>query len=198
MGMPGWRGAVSNDASTGTGTPPTNRGKLTVIQRLLLNLVAALAISGMLLSSAFARTSGNLLVNGDGETGNCTADWNAVTTVPGWTVVKGSPTLLCYSIGGFTTPGSPAPGTAFIADGPYGDSGLVQTVDVRSAAKAIDRGGVTLNLSGWLGGRTIQSGRAQLTATSTTRRRDGIGARRQKRISRRISWRSGSSACPLH
>ncbi|HTD29850.1 MAG TPA: alkaline phosphatase family protein [Xanthomonadaceae bacterium] len=130
-----------------------------------MSLIAAAAISGAFMGPAFATTSGNLLVDGDGESGKCTADWSAVTTVPGWTVVQGSPALVCYSIGGFTTPSSPAPGTAFIADGPYGDSELAQTVNVSSAATAIDAGGVTFNLSGWLGGYTVYSGQAVVTAT---------------------------------
>jgi hypothetical protein len=114
---------------------------------------------------AFAYTSGNLLVDGDGEAGACTADWEAVTTVPGWSVTQGSPTLVCYSIAKFATPSSPAPGAGFIADGPYGDSELAQTVDVRSAAGAIDSSGVTYTLSGWLGGWTVYNGQAQVTAT---------------------------------
>jgi hypothetical protein len=136
-----------------------------VTKQPLIKLVSGIALSTALTTSTLAYTSGNLLVDGDGETGACTADWEAVTTVPGWSVVQGSPTLVCYSIAKFATPASPAPGSAFIADGPYGDSELVQTVDVRSAASAIDGNGATYTLSGWLGGWTSYNGQAQVTAT---------------------------------
>jgi len=103
--------------------------------------------------------SGNLLAGGDAEAGLCSNDWRAVTTVPGWTVVRGSPTLDCYSIGSFTTPGG-ARGDAFIADGPYGDSALLQSVDVGAAAAAIDNGSTMYTLSGWLGGWGAYAGQA--------------------------------------
>ncbi len=112
-----------------------------------------------------AQTSGNLIVNGGGETGVCATDWYAVKTVPGWQVLLGNPTLVCYSTGSFTTPTSPAAGKAFIADGPYGDSALMQNIDVSSAAAAIDGGGVTYNLSGWLGGYGVYGGQAVVTAS---------------------------------
>jgi hypothetical protein len=110
-------------------------------------------------TSSFAATSGNLLVGADAEAGKCTADWNAVTTAPGWSVVQGSPAVVCYSIGKFSTP-SGSGGNAFIADGPYGDSALVQDVDVSTATSAIDGGSVSYTLSGWLGGWGVYAGRA--------------------------------------
>ncbi|WP_158543187.1 alkaline phosphatase family protein [Dyella psychrodurans] len=130
-----------------------------------LGTLAAACLSGLFASSAFASDSGNLLVDGDGESGTCTTDWSAVNTVPGWTVTQGSPSIVCYSIGRFNTPGSGSGGNAFIADGPYGDSALRQNVDVSSAATAIDGGNITYNLSGWLGGYTVYNGQAVVTAT---------------------------------
>lgn len=58
----------------------------------------------------------------------CTNDWAAVTTVPGWTVTQGSPSIVCYSIQGMSNmPHMPAAGNrAFFAAGPYGDSGMAQ------------------------------------------------------------------------
>jgi Phosphoesterase family len=160
---------LSNTKANIAAAPRRDRGWLarlgTMSQSALLILIGVVAISGMSTSSAVATTSGNLLVDGDGESGKCTSDWSAVTTVPGWTVVQGNPALVCYSITSFTTPSSPAPGAAFIADGPYGDSELAQTVNVSSAATAIDAGGVTFNLSGWLGGYTIYSGQTVVNAT---------------------------------
>lgn len=127
------------------------------------------SVAGTLLfvaaSAVYAAGSGNLIVNGGGETGVCATDWSAVKTVPGWQVLLGNPTLVCYSTASFTTPSASAQGNAFIADGPYGDSALMQTVNVTSAATAIDAGGVTYNLSGWLGGYGSYAGQAVVTAT---------------------------------
>jgi hypothetical protein len=127
-------------------------------------IFAAFCLSGALASPAFAANSGNLIVDGDGESGTCTTDWSAVNTVPGWTVTQGSPSIVCYSIGSFNTPTSGSGGNAFIADGPYGDSALHQTINVSSAATSIDGGAVTYNLSGWLGGYTVYNGEAVVTA----------------------------------
>lgn len=123
--------------------------------------IALLAVA----CAAHAANSGNLIVNGGGETGLCTTDWNAVKTVPGWQVLLGNPSLICYSAASFTTPSSPAAGNAFISDGPYGDSALMQSIDVSSAAGAIDTGAVTFSLSGWLGGYGVYTGQAVVTAT---------------------------------
>ncbi|HWW08566.1 alkaline phosphatase family protein [Collimonas sp.] len=123
--------------------------------------VALLACAG----AVHATGSGNLIVNGGGETGLCATDWKAVKTVPGWQVLLGSPTLVCYSVASFTTPSSPAAGNAFIADGPYGDSALMQTINVSAAGSAIDTGTVTYSLSGWLGGYAGNAGQAVVTAT---------------------------------
>ncbi len=132
---------------------------------ILLGTLAAACLSGLFATSAVAANSGNLLVDGDGESGTCTTDWSAVNTVPGWTVTQGSPSIVCYSIGSFSTPSAGSGGSAFIADGPYGDSALRQNVNVSTAATAIDGGNVTYNLSAWLGGYTVYNGQAVVTAT---------------------------------
>ena len=115
-------------------------------------------------SFGHAAVSGNLLAGGDAEAGLCTTDWNAVTTVPGWTVVQGSPAVACYSIATFSTPAG-THGNAFIADGPYGDSALLQELDVGAAAAAIDGGATMYTLSGWLGGWGAYAGAASVTLT---------------------------------
>jgi len=120
-------------------------------------------LTTLLCASAYAASSGNLIVGADAEAGKCTGDWNAVTTVPGWTVAQGSPSVVCYSIASFATPSTPARGNAFIADGPYGDSVLMQLVDVSSAGTAIDSGSTTFTLSGWLGGWGVYAGQASVT-----------------------------------
>lgn len=109
-------------------------------------------------------TGGNLIVNGNAESSTCTTDWHAVTTIPGWTVTKGSPSVLCYTIGSFATPSQGEGGKAFLADGPYGDSSIAQMVDVSTAAVQIDGGKVTYTLSGWLGGWGTLTGDAKVTA----------------------------------
>ncbi|OIK29435.1 alkaline phosphatase family protein [Streptomyces malaysiense] len=107
-----------------------------------------------------AVSSGNLIVNGDAEAGGfCTGDWSAATTVPGWTVQSGGINVMCRSVASFGYPSDGnTPGKAFFAPGNFGDGSMSQTVDVSSAASAIDGGGVHYDLSGWLGGWTVHGG----------------------------------------
>lgn len=125
---------------------------------------ALCAIGGLPAVPALAASSGNLIVGGDGESATCTTDWSAATTVPGWSVIEGSPSVVCYSIGTFATPSGAAAGGAFLAEGPYGSSALQQTVNVASASSAIDTGTVSFALSGWLGGYSNNNGQAVVTA----------------------------------
>jgi hypothetical protein len=127
----------------------------------VLALIGALVVAAP--AATAATTSGNLIVNGNAEAGYCTKDWTAATTMPGWTVVSGSPDVICYTAGSFSYPSSPAPGTAFFAPGDQGDGAMEQTVNVSSAATAIDGGAVTYNLSGWLGGWTTYAGYVQVS-----------------------------------
>ncbi|MCQ4080035.1 alkaline phosphatase family protein [Streptomyces sp. RB6PN25] len=129
----------------------------------VLALLGALLITVPTPRADAATTSGNLIVNGDAEAGFCTNDWTAATTIPGWTVESGSPNVMCYTAGSLAHPSSPAPGKAFFAPGNQGDGTMTQTVDVSSGATAIDGGGVTYNLSGWLGGWTVYSGYAAVS-----------------------------------
>ncbi|MBR7832102.1 hypothetical protein KDL01_02460 [Actinospica durhamensis] len=111
-----------------------------------------------------ATTSANLIVDGDANAGYCTTDWTAATTMPGWQVESGSPDVVCSSAGSFGYPSGASADPAFFAPGNQGDGSIEQTVDVASAAAAIDAGGVTFNLSGWLGGWTTYSGYTEVTA----------------------------------
>lgn len=129
-----------------------------------------LALLGALIAAAPATAqaaggSGNLIVNGDAETGGyCTNDWGAATTVPGWTTQAGGVDVMCHTAGSFGLPGDgKTPGKAFFGPGNFGDGSMSQTVDVSSAAAAVDGGGVTYNLSGWLGGWTVYSGYAAVS-----------------------------------
>ena len=112
-----------------------------------------------------ATTSGNLIVDGDANAGYCTSDWTAASTMPGWTVVSGSPDIVCSSVGSFGYPSGTNPDSAFYAPGNQGDGSIEQTVNVASAAAAIDAGGVNFNLSGWLGGWTTYAGYTELSVT---------------------------------
>ncbi|MES2297723.1 MAG: alkaline phosphatase family protein [Pseudomonadota bacterium] len=127
-------------------------------------LVAAAALGMAITAPALAAGSANLIVNGNAEASTCTPDWNAVTTVPGWTITKGSPSVVCYAIASFATPTPGAGAKAFFADGPYGDASIAQDIDVSAAAAQIDTGAVTFNLSGWLGGWGALKGDAKVNA----------------------------------
>ncbi|GAA2244589.1 hypothetical protein GCM10010430_28010 [Kitasatospora cystarginea] len=133
-------------------------------------LLAALPLLGALVVAApvpahAAGSSGNLIVNGDAEAGGyCTNDWSAATTVPGWTVQAGGVNVMCYTAGSFGQPNDGnTPGKAFFGPGNFGDGSMAQTVDVSSAATAIDGGGVHYNLAGWLGGWTTYGGYAAVS-----------------------------------
>jgi len=125
----------------------------------------ALLAAACAATSAHATTSANLIVNGNGETGKCAKEWDQATTVPGWTTTQGNPVVQCYSVASISTPSSSQQGNAFLADGPYGDSAMNQTVSVASAATAIDGGSVTYSLTGWVGGYSTYDGQATVTST---------------------------------
>jgi hypothetical protein len=131
--------------------------------------VSLLALALVILPSTVLRgqtaLSPNLIVGGDAEAGACTDDGDAVTTVPGWTVVQGAPALVCYPHAKFAVPQAREAGKAFFSGGPYGESVLNQTIDVSSAWRAIDTGSTTYTLSGWLGGTSGNPGQAIVTAT---------------------------------
>lgn len=124
-----------------------------------LPLLGATAVAAPATAHA-AAGSGNLIVNGDAEAGGyCTNDWSAATTVPGWTVQAGGVNVMCQGVGSFGLPNDGrTPGKAFFGPGNFGDGSMSQTVDVSSAATAIDGGGVHYDLAGWLGGWTTYGG----------------------------------------
>lgn len=146
-----------------------------MFRKLLPSALAALVTAafvialGPLAPQATAATSGNLILNPGAETGECSVDGQEAVTLPGWTITNGTPTIVCYgSPGGYptsTTPGPTNRGNAFFAGGATGSSTMEQSVDVSSAASAIDAGGVTYSLSGWLGGWSSQNDTAGVQAT---------------------------------
>jgi hypothetical protein len=127
-------------------------------------LIGAIALFCLLLPfRAMATNSGNLIVNPSAEVGAATSDWAPVTTIPGWTVTSGAPSIVSYSIASFQVPDGTG-GSAFFANGPYGDSSIAQSIDVSSASSQIDTGTITYSLSGWLGGWKTYVGQAVVTA----------------------------------
>jgi hypothetical protein len=132
---------------------------------------------------------GNLLVNGDAEAHRCTSDWTAQSPVPGWRVVRGAASVLCYDAFASTVgrgaaanetgvrpdlPGDAAAGNALFA-APGIDSAMEQTVDVRAAATAIDASAAVYELSGWLGGWGGRGQSAIVTAVFLNDRGEATG-----------------------
>ena len=78
---------------------------------------------------------GNLIADGNAGAGYCTRDWNAATTIPGWTVRTGSPNVMCYSTARVGHPAGAA-GPGFFSSGPYGDSAMAQTARLAPSAAA--------------------------------------------------------------
>lgn len=120
----------------------------------------------------------NLLVNPDAEAGDASSgapgSEMSNLAIPGWTK-NGSMTVIDYSDGaGFPFPltGFPAPSDAGPADrmscffaGGYGEwNSISQTIDVSALKARIDRGEISYDLSGWLGGWAAQDDEAEVVA----------------------------------
>jgi hypothetical protein len=127
-----------------------------VIVALLMSLSSGPALH--------AESRQNLVVGGDGEAGLCSDDPAAVTTVPGWIVLKGDPSLRCYAAEHFVLPRQGSSGKSFFAGGPYGDSALKQVIDVSSAHETVDTGSTMYTFAGWLGGQGTNPGGVIATA----------------------------------
>jgi len=149
-----------------------------MVMRCFQSGVAVSVLMGSLPCAA-ETLSGNLLVNGDAEAHLCTSDWTAQSPAPGWRVVRGAASVLCYSAFASTgvTPKLPEnlpPGNALFA-GPGIDSAMEQTVDVGRAAAAIDSGAASYELSGWLGGWSDRAQSAIVTAVFLNDRGEATG-----------------------
>jgi hypothetical protein len=110
----------------------------------------------------------NLIADGNAAAGYCTRDWNAATTIPGWSVRAGSPNVMCYASHPVRHPAGPA-GPGFFSSGPYGDSAMTQTA--RPAPGAAAGRSLSYRLSGWLGGWKTEPG--YVTVSLTFLRRSG-------------------------
>ena len=141
-----------------------------------------LAISGLLVPSvaASAGTTQNLLVNGDAELQPCTKDWTAQTSIPGWRVVRGAASVLCYAAFDFTgqTPATPVdvPAGKALFGAPGADTEMEQIVDVAAASAEIDKGAVGFDLSAGSAAGADRPERATLTAIFLGEKGNAAGA----------------------
>jgi virginiamycin B lyase len=113
-------------------------------------------------------TTGNLILNGDAESGPGGTD-AAQPTIPFWTT-DGQIAVTTYAGGAGdlspTTPGPANRGNNYFAGGPNNASSrMTQTVDLSSYASAIDAGTQPYTLDGWLGGYGGQDDNAVVTVT---------------------------------
>jgi hypothetical protein len=136
---------------------------------LALASVVALASFGCSGSSSPAATTdtGNLILNGDAESGSGGTDDNPITKTPDWTSSGGAGAIEYGDNGiGYAVPGAPDAGKSFFSGGSDNTtSSLTQTIDVSQYGSAIDGGGVTYVLEGYLGGYADQGDDATLTVT---------------------------------
>lgn len=115
----------------------------------------------------------NLLVNGGAETGEGSMIGVDTNTVPGWTQTGLLNAVTYGAKGGNGVTGYPAMsslgpvdrGQNFFSGGGGGISTGTQTVSVKAASRSIDRGGVTYDLTGWLGGTGSETDAASVTST---------------------------------
>jgi len=92
-----------------------------------------LAASAAILAGPCMARAGDPNPLGFDRTFRCTADPKAASTVPGWTIVSGSPALRCGSALPATWPAGSAP-PFIIASGPYGTSVLERLLPLHAAA----------------------------------------------------------------
>ena len=146
-----------------------------------LSLVAALAAGWLGVYGGPARAAvpaGNLIVNGNAESGTGSSDSSttAPVPIPGWTT---TPNITEHTYdpagsGAFPDVNASAAiggGNQFFAGGPGNGAGntvetATQVVDVATAAAEIDAGTVTATLSADLGGFSTQGDNAAVTAMS--------------------------------
>jgi len=120
---------------------------------------ALLALAAAACIQARAAHAGNANPLGFARTLTCTADPDAASTVPGWTIVSGSPALRCAEALPSAWPDRAAP-RVVIANGPYGASALERVIPL--AAAASDR---RFSLSASFAAFGEGPGRAVLTGT---------------------------------
>jgi hypothetical protein len=144
---------------------------------LLLALIAAGCLGVHGVAAQAAVPSGNLIVNGNAESGTGSSDsaTTAPVPTPGWTTTTNitEHTYDPAGSGAFPDVNASAAiggGNQFFAGGPFSGTGntvetATQNVDVSTAAAETDAGGVTATLAAHLGGFSTQSDSAAVTAT---------------------------------
>ena len=157
-------------------------------QRLsILFVLVCLLMTGLVPVSANApallppaAVSGNLILNGDAETGAGSITGYEVVPVPGWTT-QNNFTVVQYAAGGgfpdVNTPGPTNRGVNFFAGGPdTAASSATQTIDLSSYAVGIDTGNQTYTLAGYFGGYADHPDNATLTITFKDAANQSLGA----------------------
>jgi hypothetical protein len=110
----------------------------------------------------------NLVVNGDAESDTGAPSNSQIVKPTGWTTTGEFTAVQYGASGGFPDKNSPGPserGKNFFGGGNVAKSTATQAIDLSSGAQAIDSGGVTYTLAGWLGGYGSQDDNAQMTVT---------------------------------
>jgi hypothetical protein len=112
----------------------------------------------------------NLLVNGDAEMGPIGAS-TANVVISGWSD-SGPMSILPYDFEdtsqpylASTDPGAPNPGRAYFWGGVGPSSTITQTINLTDIRSLVDLGSVPYDLSGWLGGFSVQNDQMELTAS---------------------------------
>ena len=149
-------------------------------------LLASAAILPLGLFAAPAHAvlpSGNVIVNGNAETGPGAINTGEVATPPGWTAVPNFTQVQYGGSAGFPTTMDSAAisgGNNFFAggpDGPFGDGTFAsQRVDLSGAAPEIDSGNVQATLSAQLGGFASQADEALVTISFADNANNGTQA----------------------
>jgi uncharacterized protein (TIGR03437 family) len=120
-------------------------------------------------TSGGGTTTGNLIQNGDAESGPAAANAASVPSIPGWTTDGGAAVVAYTDTSGDLTvnsPRPPNPGNNYFAGGTNNTSAtMTQTINLSSYAAAIDTGTQPYTLDGWLGGWDGQDDNAVLTVT---------------------------------
>ena len=164
---------------TGSGTiPPTEDPLGTGAPSAEAQLVSATTVAAQ-----SAITSANLLLNPGAEVGDPSLSGFSSVTIPGWTVSRGTPTVIGYGTPrnlwptgtSFKMPDLPSflsfpkaktgpadGGAQFFGGGDVSTGVLSQTIDLSAASGAIDGGLVSYTLSGWFGGFLFDPSSASL------------------------------------
>ncbi len=121
----------------------------------------------------------NLLVNPGAELGGGSSDGSTVLPVPGWTTT-GNFTVAQYGSSSDVTSSDPGPSSRganyFYGGFTTSPTTASQDLDLYSRAAEIDTSGLSCNLSGWLGGWSVQNDNAQFTANFLDANNQSLGS----------------------